>query len=68
VIYLNILGKGIVVLNSSEAIADLLDRRSTIYSDRPRMPMLRELMNFDFALPFVPYGESEHQFSCNNVH
>ena len=60
VIYLNILGQGVVLLNSSEAIADLLDRRSTIYSDRPRMPMVRELMNFHFAVPFLPYGKSEH--------
>ena len=32
--YLNMLGTNIVVLNSSEAIADLLDKRSAIYSDK----------------------------------
>jgi len=32
--YLNVLGTDLVVLNSSEAIADLLDKRSAIYSDK----------------------------------
>ena len=34
VMYLNMFGTNIVVLNSSEAIADLLDKRSAIYSDK----------------------------------
>src|ERR1700759_692588 len=57
VIYLNILGQGIIVLDSSEAIMDLLERRSSIYSDRPKVPMIRDLMGFDFSLPMVPYGK-----------
>ena len=34
VVYLSMFGTNIVVLNSSEAIADLLDKRSAIYSDK----------------------------------
>jgi hypothetical protein len=34
-IYLNAAGQPIVVLNSRKVAADLLDRRATIYSDRP---------------------------------
>ena len=34
IIYLNVLGSPIVVLNSYEAANDLLSRRSSIYSDR----------------------------------
>ena len=34
--YITSLGKGILVLNSHKAAADLLDRRGQIYSDRPR--------------------------------
>ena len=34
IMYLNMLGTDIVVLNSSETIADLLDKRSAIYSDK----------------------------------
>ena len=32
--YLNMFGTDVMVLNSSEAIADLLDKRSAIYSDK----------------------------------
>ena len=35
-VYLNIFGADNVVLNSNEAISDLLDKRSAIYSDRVR--------------------------------
>jgi hypothetical protein len=34
IMYLNVLGTDMVVLNSSESIADLLDKRSAIYSDK----------------------------------
>lgn len=33
-VYLNLLGADTIVLNSNEAISDLLDKRSAIYSDR----------------------------------
>jgi len=36
VLYLNVLGADQIVLNSNEAISDLLDKRSAIYSDRVR--------------------------------
>lgn len=35
-IYLNFLGANNIILNSNEAISDLLDKRSTLYSDRVR--------------------------------
>ena len=34
VMHLNVLGTDLVVLNSSEAIANLLDKKSATYSDR----------------------------------
>jgi len=36
VVYLNFLGTDNIILNSNEAISDLLDKRSKIYSDRVR--------------------------------
>ena len=36
VIRLNLLGAEHIILNSSKAISDLLDKRSGIYSDRVR--------------------------------
>lgn len=34
IIYLNVLGKPMVILNTLEAVTELLERRSAIYSDR----------------------------------
>ena len=36
VVYLNLLGADHIILNSNEAISDLLDKRSALYSDRVR--------------------------------
>lgn len=34
IVYFNMFGADMIVLNSSETIADLLDKRSAIYSDK----------------------------------
>ncbi|KAM6492078.1 Cytochrome P450 [Amanita muscaria] len=57
IIYLNLAGKDVIILDSYEAVTELLEKRSSIYSDRPRMPMLGELMGFDFNFGFLPYGD-----------
>ncbi|KAJ3518742.1 hypothetical protein NMY22_g13528 [Coprinellus aureogranulatus] len=57
VIYLNILGTDIVVLNSLAACRELLEKRSAIYSSRPNMPMMNDLIGFDWNFAFKPYGE-----------
>lgn len=38
-----VLGQPIVVLTSTSAAQDLLDARSAIYSDRPRLVIIQEL-------------------------
>ncbi|KAJ7671061.1 cytochrome P450 [Mycena rosella] len=50
IIHLNVAGTSIIVLSSAEAANDLLEKRSSIYSDRARVPMVDELMGWDFAL------------------
>ena len=52
VIYLNVLGQPIVILNSKAAIADLLDARGAIYSDRPTLAVLRNWLVFSSLLDF----------------
>jgi hypothetical protein len=42
-IHFNILGQHIIVLNSLEVITDLLERRSSNYSDRKQTTMMIEL-------------------------
>ncbi|KAJ3474622.1 hypothetical protein NLI96_g12355 [Meripilus lineatus] len=55
IVYLNVLGKSIVLLNSEKVADDLLDKRSTIYSDRPRLPLVK-MMGSEDALGFMAYG------------
>jgi hypothetical protein len=43
VVYANVFGQDIVILNSFAAAWDLLERRSSIYSDRTPFPMLIDL-------------------------
>ncbi|KAJ7483474.1 cytochrome P450 [Mycena latifolia] len=57
ILHLNIAGTSVIVLSSSEAAVDLLERRSAIYSDRARMPMVIELMGWDFDFGLMKYGD-----------
>ena len=43
IIHMNMLGKHYIILDSFEAVEELLEKRSATYSDRPRMPMVNEL-------------------------
>ena len=47
VVYLDVLGNSILVLNSLEAINDLFDKQALNYSDRPTFTMVGELMGLD---------------------
>ncbi|KAJ7579218.1 cytochrome P450 [Mycena floridula] len=57
VIHLKVFGTSILVVNTLEAATELLEKRSSIYSDRPRFTMLNELMGWDFNFAFMPYGD-----------
>ncbi|KAF8586652.1 cytochrome P450 [Ramaria rubella] len=57
IIYLNVLGIQIIVVNSADLVSELLDKRSKIYSDRPDLPMLSDLMGFDWDFGVMHYGE-----------
>jgi hypothetical protein len=45
-------GRSIIVLNSNQAATDLLDKRGTNYSDRPKMLILEMYVPSNFALFF----------------
>ncbi|CAE6474944.1 unnamed protein product [Rhizoctonia solani] len=59
IIYLEILGQKIIVLNSAEAASDLLSKRSALYSDRPVIPMVTnpDLMNWSGNVSIVRYND-----------
>ncbi|KEP46342.1 cytochrome P450 family protein [Rhizoctonia solani 123E] len=59
IISITIPGKVIIVLNSQEAIDELLIKRSAIYSDRPHIPMVASetLVGWGHSTGIIRYGE-----------
>ncbi|PPQ69577.1 hypothetical protein CVT24_001377 [Panaeolus cyanescens] len=55
-VYINVLGQPMMILNSLQAARDLLDKRSSIYSDRPRFVLLSEMMGWKNASTHMRYG------------
>ncbi|KAI0319836.1 cytochrome P450 [Amylostereum chailletii] len=56
VISLNVLGNTIIVLNSAQAVSDIFDKRGNKYSDRPDLPMIVDLMGWDWTFALMRYG------------
>ncbi|KAK0478403.1 cytochrome P450 [Armillaria novae-zelandiae] len=56
VVYIYAFMNSIVVLNSIEAISDLLEKRSGNYSSRPVRTMVQELMGWDWLFSSMSYG------------
>ncbi|KAJ7454128.1 cytochrome P450 [Mycena latifolia] len=57
ILYLNMLGTSLIVLNSVQAAEDLLDKRSAIYSDRPSLVMLNEVIGAEWIMASMRYGQ-----------
>ncbi|RXW22001.1 hypothetical protein EST38_g3848 [Candolleomyces aberdarensis] len=57
ILHLQIAGTHIIVLNNYEVAMDLLESRSSLYSGRPRLVMMIELMGWGFNFGFVDYGD-----------
>ncbi|KAF5376005.1 hypothetical protein D9757_008813 [Collybiopsis confluens] len=55
IIYLNVIGMNVVVLNSAEAVNDLFVGKGKLYSDRPPLPMVT-LSGLDYPFIFFSYG------------
>ncbi|KAK7056377.1 hypothetical protein VNI00_002931 [Paramarasmius palmivorus] len=56
IVYINIAGKDAVILNSRKVAGDLLDRRATIYSDRPRN-IVTQLLTGGMVFAFSQHNE-----------
>ena len=52
IIYFSVLQKSVIVVNSAEVAHDLLEKRSSIYSCRPHVPMAGDVYGACFFLPF----------------
>ena len=55
--YLNALGQPILIFNSLKPAYDLLDRRASIYSDRPRYIVANEILCGGLFSVSIPYGD-----------
>lgn len=55
VVYFNVLGNHMVVLNTQKAANELLDKRGANYQDRPKF-VLFDVMGWGLTLTFLPYG------------
>ncbi|GJE86536.1 cytochrome P450 [Phanerochaete sordida] len=56
IVYLELLGQPMVILNSAKDAVALLDKRGTIYSDRPVLTMGGELVGWKESVSLLPYG------------
>ncbi|KAJ7119924.1 cytochrome P450 [Mycena crocata] len=56
ILHLDISGSSVVILSSLEATEALLEKRSSMYSDRPRFPMAIELMGWGFNISMMKYA------------
>ncbi|KAJ6468321.1 cytochrome P450 [Mycena sanguinolenta] len=54
-IFLNVLGNPMLVINSVQVARDLLERKSAIYSSRPVRVMQRDVMGFNFLFTGMKY-------------
>ncbi|KAG2133523.1 cytochrome P450 [Suillus bovinus] len=57
ILHVEVLGRHIIVLNSVKAAIELLDTKSSIYSDRPVLTMGGKLVGWKYALGFLSYGD-----------
>ncbi|KAI0676963.1 cytochrome P450 [Trametes maxima] len=52
-----LLGKPVVILNSSKHASEMLDKKSSIYSSRASVPVGGEMLGWSRAMVLAPYGD-----------
>ncbi|KAJ7706284.1 cytochrome P450 [Mycena rosella] len=57
IIYIEVFGSRMIILNSLSAVTQLLEKRSANYSDRPPMHMVNDLMSWDWDLAHMRYSD-----------
>jgi hypothetical protein len=51
------LGQTFIILNSAEIAIEMLEKKNSIYSDRPILQMGGELIGWKNTLVLLPYGD-----------
>lgn len=54
---MTVLGQPLIIVNSAKVATDMLDKKSSIYSDRPVLQMGGELVGWKNTLALLPYGD-----------
>ncbi|KAI0920236.1 hypothetical protein AcV5_010032 [Taiwanofungus camphoratus] len=57
IVYARLFRTPALVINSVQAAQDLMEKRSSKYSDRPRFILLAELMGWDCVITHLKYGD-----------
>jgi len=57
VVHVHVVGQGLVFLSSPEATMDLLDKKGSIYGDKPSLVMAGELCGCENMVAFTRYGD-----------
>jgi len=60
--YINALGQEMIILNSSKAAVEILEKRSANYSDRPVIMMCGEIVGWNRSLALTQYGPRFREF------
>ncbi|KAG1732839.1 cytochrome P450 [Suillus lakei] len=55
--HIRIFNQSLVFLNTPKAVFDLLDKRGSMYSDKPHLVMAGELCGCENMAAFTPYGD-----------
>ncbi|KAK7442489.1 hypothetical protein VKT23_016087 [Stygiomarasmius scandens] len=56
IVSFTVAGSSTIILNSQDAVTELMEKRSRIYSSRPPAPMIQELMGWSWTFVISPYG------------
>ncbi|KAI0259890.1 cytochrome P450 [Gloeopeniophorella convolvens] len=69
VVHADVMGTHTIILNSMKAAKELLERRSSLYSDRPPLVAALELFQLRWNIALLPYGKEwrhlRHEFHAN---
>ncbi|KZT25573.1 cytochrome P450 [Neolentinus lepideus HHB14362 ss-1] len=57
-VYINVLGRDMIFINSAKVADDLFEKRWQNYSDRTPLPMINDLMGWGWTFGMMRYGES----------
>ncbi|KAF8874417.1 cytochrome P450 [Infundibulicybe gibba] len=56
-VFLSVMGKNVLFVNSFQTANELFEKRSANYSDRSESPMINDLMGWDWSFGHMRYGE-----------